>query len=242
MLIYPRMKRGGAPLIGLTCDVNLPPEKPGVHELCCDHRYVEAVTEAGGLPVLVPFGPDLSAGSYLERLDGLLMIGGADIDPQLYGEDLKPGTNVIFAPRLDFERGLYRAARERKLPTLAICYGMQLVNVLEGGTLHQDIPRDAGSARNHRNRERPRSKVRVAAGSRLAAVLGIDSAEVYCSHHQAVARVAPGFQPVAFAEDGIIEAIESPDEKLLAVQWHPERIPESQATKRLFQAFLRLCK
>ena len=150
-------------------------------------------------------------------------------------------TKAVFGPRLEFEKRLYRAARRRALPVLAICYGMQLVNVLEGGALFQDIQRDARSPRNHRSRRYPHHEVHVEAGSRLRRILGRETVSVHSEHHQAVSRVAPGFRPVAFAPDGIVEAIEGEDDAILAVQWHPERTLRSPASRKLFRHFVRLC-
>ena len=229
------------PFIGITCDVQVPRRRPEAWELLLDHRYAEAVKDAGGYPVLLPIARrPLVIRRYLDALDGVVIVGGEDVDPRLYGEAPKPGTNAIFGPRLDFEKRLYRLARGRELPILGICYGMQLVNVLEGGALFQDIRRDARSRRNHSSRRRPHHDVHLEPGSRLRRIVGRETIPVHSEHHQAVSRLAPGFRPAAFAPDGIVEAIEGEDESILAVQWHPERTLRSPASHKLFRAFVRL--
>jgi len=230
------------PFIGISCDVRVPRGRSEAWEILLDHRYAEAVKNAGGYPVLLPIArrPRVIE-RYLDELDGVVIVGGDDVHPRLYGEAPKAGTRKVFAPRLFFEKRLYRSARRRGLPLLGICYGMQLVNVLEGGALFQDIRRDARSRRNHRSRRDPHHDVHIEAGSRLRRIVGRETVSVHSEHHQAVSRVAPGFRPVAFAPDGIIEAIEGEDENVLAVQWHPERTLRSPASRKLFASFVRLC-
>jgi len=237
------VKKKEEPFIGITCDVQIPREGAAAYELLCDHRYPESVKRAGGYPVLLPIGNrEAVIRRYLDGIDGLIIVGGDDVDPRLYGEKPHDGTGTVFAPRLRFERRLYRGARRRELPILGICYGMQLINVLEGGSLFQDIQRDAQSPRNHQDKARPSHRVRIEKGTRLRRILGRTTISVHSDHHQAVSRVAPGFHPVAFAPDGIIEAIEGDSERLLAVQWHPERTLESDASRRLFRSFIRVCR
>lgn len=233
----------GRPIIGVTCDVRIPRAGARAYDLICDHRYVEAVKRAGGFPLLLPIADSPEAvRRSLDAVDGLIIIGGADVDPALYGERPRAGTGTIFEPRLRFERRLYRAAAARGLPIFGICYGMQLINVLEGGTLHQDIQRDAGSTRDHRDRRRPLHSVILERGSRLRRILGVDSARTHSHHHQAVRDLAPGFRVAATAPDRVIEAIESDSDRILAVQWHPERTLDSPVTRRLFRHFVERCR
>lgn len=230
------------PFIGVTCDVQIPKRKVSAYELLCDHRYPEAVKKAGGYPVLLPMAPKQAMiNRYLDGIDGLIIVGGDDVDPRLYGEECKSGTGTVFKPRLDFERKLYREARRRRMPIFGICYGMQLINVLEGGTLFQDIRRDAKSTFRHRYKKWPFHRVEIDANSHLYEIVGQHRAMVHSDHHQAVCRLAPGFKPVAFAPDGIIEAIEDESRRIIAVQWHPERSLRSATTKRLFRTFIELC-
>lgn len=232
------------PLIGITCATYAEGRDWSAYDLYCDHRYALAVEAAGGHPVLLAIAHRKEVmRRYLEKIDGLIIVGGLDIDPRLYGETPRTRTTVAFRKRTDFETWLYRAGEQRKLPIFGICYGMQLINVLEGGTLYQHIyPRRGIPRVNHAGRGDGTHRVRVIPGTRLSRLLGISRATIATEHHQAVRDLAPGWIPTAIADDGIIEAIEKPEApQILAVQWHPERTPSSAATKRLFRAFTRQC-
>jgi putative glutamine amidotransferase len=237
------MTRRAAPLIGITCEAVFPATGGQTYDLVCDHRYAEAVKDAGGHPVLLPIAYRKAIlRRYLEGIDGLVIVGGDDVDPRLYGEEPQPGTQVIFQQRTTFETWLYRAGKALRLPVFGICYGMQLINVLEGGTLHQDLPpRRTPPHIDHRGVRRRRHRVRILAASRLGASTDMTRAMVATEHHQAVRELAPGFIPSAVADDGIIEAIEHPDlPHVLAVQWHPERTRDSLLTRRMFKSFTEL--
>jgi putative glutamine amidotransferase len=230
------------PFIGLTCDIRVLREgKSSVYELLCDYRYPKAIRSAGGYPVIIPVARRSDAiRRYLDRVAGLVIVGGDDVDPRLYGEKKRHGTGAVPGLRLQFEKKIYHQARQREIPILGICYGMQLINVLEGGTLFQDIERDAKSKLDHRDKKNPHHLVRINRSSRLGKIVGTQIS-VHSDHHQAVCRVAPDFRPVAFSPDGVIEAVESDSEKILAVQWHPERSLNHPAADKLFRAFVRLC-
>lgn len=233
-----------APVVGISCEAVAKNGSFAAYELVCDHRYAEAVKDAGGHPVLLPIAqrkPQMRR--YLDGIDGLVIVGGDDLDPRMYGERPLKSTHVIFPLRTEFERSLYAAGKRRSLPILGICHGMQLINVLEGGTLYQQIrARRNGPSVEHQGRRRPAHRIRLNPASRLAKVLGVRQIEAPGEHHQAVRDVAPGFIPAAVADDGIIEAIENPElPQILAVQWHPERQRSSATTKRLFKAFVRRC-
>lgn len=238
-------RRRQAPLIGVTCEALSKRKDFADYGLYCDHRYAAALKDAGGHPVLLPIAKRARVmRRYLEGIEGLVIVGGDDVDPRLYGE--RPGrrTKVNYGPRTAFEAWLYRAGKRRRLPILGICHGMQLVNVLEGGSLHQDLaPPRRGPKVDHRGKGGGRSHpVLVAPGTRLKRLLGVPRLAAPTEHHQAVKIVAPGLRAAAYAEDGVIEAVEDPRRpELFLVQWHPERAPKSLVTKRLFKAFVRSC-
>jgi gamma-glutamyl-gamma-aminobutyrate hydrolase PuuD len=198
--------------------------------------YVRAVESAGGLPVLVtPLEDGVALAALLERLDGLLLPGGADIDPCSYDEPM----NGAQAPNPGLDRLELAAARwavEHDLPTLGICRGQQVINVALGGSLHQHL--DGHDP--HGPRERIHHTFRVARASRLAEVLGGTDLEVNSHHHQAVKMLGEGLVAVAWAGDGTIEGIEAPErEWLLAVQFHPEDLVAfHEPSQRLFQALV----
>lgn len=234
-----------APLIGITCEAVSRRRDFSTYDLVCDHRYAAAVKDAGGHPVLLPIAHHrLVLRRYLEGIDGLVIVGGDDVDPKLYGQAREKTTRVIFAKRTAFESWLYRAGKRRGLPMLAICYGMQLINALEGGTLLQDIPSvaDREVLIDHVGRKGTEHRIQFFSGTRLRRVVRVAQAVVATQHHQAIHDLAPGFVAAAVAEDGIIEAIENPaTPHILAVQWHPERLPQSVVTRRIFRAFVRDC-
>jgi anthranilate synthase component 2/putative glutamine amidotransferase len=195
--------------------------------------YADAVSEAGGDPVLLPTAsvtPDV-----VPRLDGLVLAGGADIDPARYRSEPGPHTVNTRPDRDASEVALLQAALDRDLPVLAICRGMQLLNVVLGGTLLQHLPEVPGAQPHqlglglYADRE-----VRTAPGSAVHRILGPDST-VNCHHHQALDAIADGLTPSAWAEDGLVEAVELPGRRFcLGVQWHPE----AGADGRLFDALV----
>jgi putative glutamine amidotransferase len=195
--------------------------------------YADAVAEAGGEPVLLPTGA-VSAEA-IGRLDGLVLAGGADIDPARYGEDAGPHTLSTRPERDASEIALLQAALARDLPLLAVCRGMQLLNVLLGGTLLQHLPDVPGTEPHQLGlglfAERT---VRTAEGSAVGRILG-PVTTVDCHHHQALDRIAAGVSVSAWADDGLVEAVELPDRRFcLGVQWHPEAGDD----RRLFAALV----
>lgn len=204
--------------------------------------YVDAVRRAGGLPVLLAPG-EAGAAEFLERLDGLVFTGGGDLDPEHFGGERHPHTYFVCRERDVFELELMRAGLERGIPTLAICRGMQVLNVAQGGALHVHVEDAVGQAVLHRasQAEPTRHPVRIAAGSRLAGLLGrAELTEVASWHHQAVSRLGRGLRAVAWAPDGTVEALELDGApQLLAVQWHPELdVEERSPHGRLFRALV----
>lgn len=190
--------------------------------------YVRAVLRSGALPFILP--PLLGArhaAQYLDACDALVLTGGEDVDPGFYGEAPHPKLGDVDRLRDEFELALTKGAWERRLPILAICRGIQVVNVALGGTLWQDIPSQRPGGLEHKaptERDIRSHLVTIASGSRLARALATVRTEVNSFHHQSVRDVAPGLVVTATAPDGEIEGLESgPDDPwLLAVQWHPE--------------------
>ena len=237
-------KKRLAPLIGITCEAVSHRKDFSDYDLLCDHRYASAITEAGGHPVLLPIAHHRSLlNRYLEGIDGLVIVGGDDLDPSWYGEKPKRRTKVAFPKRSEFEANLYKAGVHRHLPILGICYGMQLINVIEGGTLFQHLKAPRwGPNVDHEGKKTGSHRVEVLPGTKLGEVLGAGSRKVATEHHQGIRTLAPSFIPAALAADGIVEAMERPTlPGLFAVQWHPERRLESRTTKRLFKAFVKAC-
>ena len=146
-----------APLIGITCEAVSRTRDYQEYNLVCDHRYASAIRNAGGHPVLLPIAHRRSVlHRYLEGIDGLVIVGGDDVDPKLYDEEPARHTRVVFSKRTDFEAWLFKEGKRRELPMLGICYGMQFINVMEGGSLYQSIPRRKKSVRVlHRSRAAP---------------------------------------------------------------------------------------
>jgi putative glutamine amidotransferase len=189
-------------------------------------RYADKITQAGGVPVLLP--PVAGISDALRRLDGLVLSGGGDVDPARYGAERDAACGPASAVRDEAELDLCTAAMSSGLPLLGICRGLQVINVALGGTLHQHLP-DVVGHDGHSPREGAydRHNVTVAASSDLARVLGRSEAEVPTHHHQAIDKIGRGLVATAWADDGIIEAVEFDHSGLsapamLAVQWHPE--------------------
>jgi putative glutamine amidotransferase len=195
--------------------------------------YVESIEVAGGRPVVLP--PVSGAvEETLDTLDGVVFSGGADIDPVHYGEDAHPMTTGLHPERDGAELELLAGALAHGLPVLAICRGMQLLNVLRGGTLHQHLP-ERVEHDGHREARGTFSEhdVTLAAGSRTASIIGA-KARVLSSHHQAPELIGRGLEAVGWAEDGTVEVIEDAGRFVLGVLWHPEEGED----KRLFEALV----
>jgi putative glutamine amidotransferase len=206
--------------------------------------YTEAARAAGLRPFILPvLGPE-DAEAMLDGMAGLILTGGEDVDPAHYGSAPHPALGDVHAGRDAFELALVRAARARRLPTLAICRGVQVANVALGGTLLQDLPserptgiaHDGSWARSARVHE-----LRVAVGSRLAEAIGVTNATTNSMHHQAIARLADGLRAVAHAPDGVVEGVEwtGDDWWMAGVQWHPEELVATTEDwdRALFAAF-----
>jgi putative glutamine amidotransferase len=230
------------PLIGVTTSITTgaAPERAYVNS-----AYLRAVQGAGGVPVLLPPQLDPPARDALwTRLDGLLLTGGGDLDPARFGETRHPTVYEVAPARDALELGLCTRAVDRALPLLAVCRGIQVLNVALGGSLYQDIASEPGSPIAHSQtepRHQPTHAVKVLEGSRLAAVLGALAVDVNSFHHQALRGLGRGLRAVAWAPDGIVEGVDLPGAPgfVLGVQWHPEDLAgHDPAARGLFRALV----
>lgn len=234
------------PLIGLTPTPELKVQEHGTFRLhTLNEAYSNAVVAAGGMPVILPTVND-DIDSLLNRLDGVIITGGGDIDPTRFGQDNHAATDEIDAERDAFELALVRATQERDMPLLGICRGLQLLNVAMGGSLVQDIDSLLPDAAEHRQQkekihheERPQSAKLADGDHLLRDVISADSVEINTFHHQCIGDLATRLRAIATSDDGIIEAVQAPEMTFgLAVQWHPEllqhRYDEHAAIFRAF--------
>ena len=222
------------------------PPGPKAPRFGINQSYVRALVAAGCAPVLIPLLDDEERlRAIYERLDGIVLPGGADVAPQEYGEEPIDNLNVV-EPARDFtELRLARWAFADDLPTLGICRGPQVLNVALGGSLWQDLRHQGVTSVDHSDADgRTRSafihRVRLDPDSRLAQLIDETNIDVNSSHHQAIKSVAPPLLVTGKSDDGVIEAIESPERRfLIAVQWHPEEIDTVPWVQRLFAGFAR---
>jgi putative glutamine amidotransferase len=232
-----------APLIGITTSVTVDkvPERAYVNG-----TYIRAVQAAGGIPLLLTphFTPEVQAALW-QRLDGLILTGGGDIEPARFGEPRHPSVDDVSPARDELELGLTRRAVTDDVPLFAICRGIQVLNVALGGSLVQDLPSEWPNALVHSQkapRHEPTHPVKVMGeGTRLGRVLGSLELEVNSMHHQAIKRLGDGLREVAWAPDGVIEGVEmaGDDRFVLGVQWHPEElVGHDQAARNLFAAIV----
>jgi putative glutamine amidotransferase len=230
------------PLIGVTMSISIDqhPERAYVNA-----TYLRAVQEAGGVPVLLP--PQLDAESrraLWQRIDALLLTGGGDIDPSRFATKRHPAVTDVSPARDALELGLAVDAIDEAVPLFAICRGVQVLNVALGGTLWQDIPSELGTDITHSQkapRDRPTHPVSLTSDARLAAILDAREVRVNSMHHQALRDLGRGLAAVGWAPDGVIEAVELPDARALAigVQWHPEElIAHDPAARNLFRSLI----
>lgn len=233
------------PAIGITLDS----EEAGGYSkypwYALRQNYCQSIAEAGGLPLPLPHHPELAT-AFLDRIDGLVLTGGAfDVDPALFGVAERHDTVVLKRARTEFEMAIITGALARDLPILGICGGQQLLNVALGGTLIQHIPDAVPGCLAHEQpnpRHQAGHPVDIVAGTRLADMVGAGPISVNSAHHQAVDRVAPGCVVNARAADGVVEGIEDPARRFcVGVQWHPEFII-SAADSKLLAAFIAACR
>ncbi len=244
------MTRDARPLIGVTADLSEASGRLKNHRestLIVPQRYLSAIERAGAIPLVLPAS---SSDSALRRVvslvDGLVITGGNfDIHPQYYGETPRKELGVIKAQRTEFELGMTAAALAQDLPVLGICGGAQAINVALGGSLYQDIEAQCAGAGAHQQSEKKYSgghRITVQNGTQLHAIVRQRSLEVNTTHHQAVKKLGRGLVVSAFADDGVIEAIESTRHRfVLGVQWHPEVLARRKAQQSIFAAFVKCC-
>lgn len=209
-------------------------------------EYAEAITQAGGIPFIIPFQCHAEASDYIGLIDGLILSGGADISPHLYGEDPHPKLGAVNTPRDEWEMKLLEAAYDSDVPVLGICRGMQMMNVWSGGDLYQDLASQKESVIQHIQRfdfHHPAHQIMIKGGSWLDELYG-EQLMVNTYHHQAVKNVAKDFKVTAMANDGVIEAMEWNDSERVAyaVQWHPELLCRNGGSgQKIFDDFVAKC-
>ena len=238
------------PIIGVTCSDIRSTEDRSLARVGQNVSYVAALTRAGAAPFLIPQIGDLALLRALyERIDGLLLSGGVDIHPAHYAESVHERCGEISPDRDETELALTRWAMEEEKPLLAICRGIQVLNVALGGNLYQDIQAQVpGGAKHAWDSGYPRDHlahtVTIVPKTRLARILSATCLPVNSMHHQAVKDVAPRLNVAARAPDGIIEAVEAIDHPFaLGVQWHPEELATTDdRAQRLFAALVEACR
>ena len=238
------------PLVALSA-TSAPPEGPGhPTRVRVNDAYVRALQAAGLVPLIVP--PSLEEDevrALVHGVAGIVLTGGEDVDPGMYGAERHPATQTPHTGRDATERALVIAARDARRPILAICRGIQMLNIALGGTLVQDLPTERPGTIRHARADAADQRVHgitVQAGSRLAAALGTKQFDANSMHHQAVDRIAETLRATAHASDGIIEGVEAAnaDWWVLGVQWHPEElVGDPQPFDRgIFAAFAAQCE
>lgn len=223
------------PLIAVTVSYE------GEHTMMLREEYFYAISDAGGIPVALPYATTAQIQQFAREFDGFLFSGGVDVHPSYYGEEITADNVRVDAARDAFECSLFHAAFQEKKPILGICRGIQLINVALGGTLHQDIP-------NHIQippGDCCSQNVTISPHTLLYSLINQTTLTVNSFHHQSVNDLADGLRVSAVSDDGIIEGVELPQTEypyLTAVQWHPERFyKKEESAKRLFLSFVAAC-
>lgn len=228
------------PLIGINLDIKKgPPQEASIQT-----TYTDSILKSGGLPVLLPPMPEVDLRYIVQRLDGIMLIGGADYCPTLYNEEPDETVELAEPRRQEFDLTVAKLAlADEEMPVLGICLGCQLINILQGGSLVQDIKSTFPESNvEHSSKEGwkngfVRHSVKLAAESKISGIYAKQDFEVPTSHHQSVKQVGRGLDIVAHADDGIIEAIEMKERSfVLGVQWHPER--DYETNKPLFDSLV----
>jgi putative glutamine amidotransferase len=234
------------PIIGITArPQNVPSAMNDILAYLATHTYTDSILRGGGIPIVIVPVENPLIDSVLDRVDGILFTGGGDIAPERYGAERDEAVRMVDHERDEFELALVRRAYERKMPTMAICRGNQVVNVAFGGTLIQDLPSHAG-AHGHdivgEGAYKPHAEALIEEDSRIAKAIGGGLHGINSIHHQAVEHLGEGLRVVASAPDGTVEALEHTDSEwpLISVQWHPEYlgVRDHGDSHDLFAAFV----
>jgi len=232
-----------SPIIGIIASAK------DVADVTAPAPYVAAIEAAGGVPVILPCGADFDIYCrFVELCDGFMFTGGCDIHPARYGEDILPECGNIQEHRDVIELAFFEKAIKTDKPIIAICRGIQMVNVALGGTLYQDIPSQIHTALTHSQTEgrfEPSHSVTVVENTPLAAMTGGKTSMVANSfHHQAIKALGRGLAVMAYADDGVIEAVYLPNKPYFrAYQWHPERLQAIDADNlAIFSEFIKACR
>ena len=204
--------------------------------------YLDAVAGAGAIPIVIAPEATPAADEVVSRIDGLMLVGGVDVHPANYGEEVL-NASVTPGPERDaLELALLQAAFRRDVPVLAICRGHQVLNVARGGTLWQDLPSQLPAGLRHSQRGDPHSpghEIRIADGSLLHRIVGFDLLATNSFHHQAIRSLGQGLRPTAWSSDDLVEAVEDPSRRfVLGIQWHPEEMLDAAPHRALFASFV----
>jgi putative glutamine amidotransferase len=239
------MARQTRPFIGINADFVSAGKQTSAH-LRLHAGYVDAIVTAGGLPVVLPpFGKEVELAPLLDRLDGVVLTGGLDLDPRRLGLPTHPAVQALPERRDEGDRLLLRQVLARKAPLLAIGLGVQQLNVALGGTLYLHLPEELPRAMPHRDPTGypHRHTILIEPNTRLEEIYGAGEIRVNSSHHQAVRQLGTGLRAGATAPDGVIEAIESTSAEwfCVGVQWHPESETASALDLQLFECFVQAC-
>ncbi len=226
------------PLIGITSVYKID-EQNNSFSTTVNFAYIKAVAENGGTPLVLPtISSEEILRRYVQKLDGLVLVGGDDIPPSAYNEQPHETVKVLPTQRYNFERKLIPLWLKSGKPLLGVCLGMQFTNVVSGGSLIQDIPSQVGTKVKHREYHR----VKIDSTSSLAKILGAAEASVYSNHHQAVQNVGKNLKVIAHSEDGVVEAMERIYGGFgLFVQWHPEQTDDTEHRNAIYGALIKAC-
>lgn len=234
------------PIIGISGSriINNSGALPGYYRSYVNEDYVDSVIQNGGIPYIIPFNEDPAVtAEQISNVDGLILSGGHDIDPRLYGEESQQKIGMIWPERDQFDMRLLTGAEESHLPILGICRGAQLINVVHGGSLYQDLSYREEQTLKHNQGHTPTLATQTAdlsTGSYLARLFDKREIAVNSFHHQLIKNLGKGLTIAAQAKDGVVEAFENEDASIIGVQWHPEMLHRNvKMMNKLFADLIR---